>query len=77
MSLTIKEFIKLSEEEKSERYGELSDHDMFLWRVGYEPLKGETVGSFEMSEEDKAEIERKYADIIKEFHEDVKKMKRR
>lgn len=64
MSLTIKEFIKLSEEEKCERYGELSDYDMFLWRVGYEPLKGKTVGKFEMSEEKKREVEKEMEEFI-------------
>lgn len=73
MPLTIKEFIKLSEEEKRERYSELSDHDKFLWRVHYEPLVPKVVRKSVMTEEDKAEIERKYADIIKEFDEDAKK----
>lgn len=75
--LKLDDFLKLPDDEKGERYAEMSDHDKFLWRVGYEPLKGETVGSFEMSEEDKAEIETKYAKYINEFHEDVKKLKRR
>lgn len=77
MALTLDEFRKLPDNEKGERYAEMSDHDKFLWRVHYEPLVPKVVRKSVMTEEEKAEIERKYADIIKEFHDDVKKMKRR
>lgn len=31
--LTLEEFRKLPEDQKTERYKELSPHDMFLWRI--------------------------------------------
>lgn len=69
--LTLDEFRKLPDNEKGDRYVEMSDHDKFLWRVHYEPLVPKIVGKSVMTEEERAEIERKYADIIKEMNEFV------
>ena len=49
--LTLEEFRRLPDEEKGERYKEMSDHDKFLWRIS-EPLVGRTVGEFKRTEEE-------------------------
>ena len=50
--LTIEEFNKLTEKEKSERYKELDNHDKFLARLS-QPLKGVVVRESTVTEEDK------------------------
>ena len=55
----------------------MSDHDKFLWRVHYEPLAPKVVRKSVMTDEEKAELEIKYADIIKEFDEIVTKKRSR
>lgn len=62
-NLSLEEFYKLSEKEKGVRYKELSDHDRFLVRISM-PIKGEAVGSRELTEKEKKEA--------KEFEEAVK-----
>lgn len=51
--LSFKEFLKLSEEEKCERYEELSEHHKFLARIS------QNVGTRVIPEEDMTEDERK------------------
>lgn len=53
-NLSLEEFYKLSEKEKGVRYKELSDHDRFLVRISM-PIKGEVVGSRELTEKEKKE----------------------
>ena len=50
--LSFKEFLKLSEEEKCERYEELSEHHKFLARIS------QNVGTRVIPEEDMTEDER-------------------
>ena len=50
--LTIREFLQLPDEEKRERYEELSSRDKFLWRTSYEPIAAQVVGRVEISEEE-------------------------
>lgn len=38
--LTLEEFRKLPEDQKTERYKELSPHDMFLWRISDPAIQG-------------------------------------
>ena len=66
MSLTLDEFLKLPDNEKGERYKEMSDHDRFLWRVHHEPLVGRDVGEFERTEE---EEKRDHEEFLKYINE--------
>ena len=63
--LTIKEFNKLTEKEKSERYKELNNHDRFLARIS-QPLKGVVVGKSKVTEEDKKWAEELHKQILEE-----------
>lgn len=65
--LTIEEFNKLTEKEKSERYKELNNHDKFLARIS-QPLKAVVVGKSEVTEEDKKWAEELHKQILKEKH---------
>lgn len=65
--LKLDDFLKLPNVEKRERYGELSDHDRFLWRVQHEPLVGRDVGEFEISEEEQKEADIIMNDFIEKF----------
>ena len=57
--ITITEFMKLSTEEKCKRYEDLSDDDKFLARMTDQSLGGtEITGTFEMTEEDKEDLEK-------------------
>lgn len=67
MALTLDEFRKLPDDEKGERYAEMSDHDRFLWRVQHEPLVGRDVGEFEISEEEQKEADIIMNDFIEKF----------
>lgn len=62
-NLSLKDFNNLSEEEKGERYKELSDHDKFLVRISTIP-SGRTIGYRELTEQEKKEA--------KEFENAVK-----
>ena len=64
--LTIEEFNKLTEKEKSERYKELDNHDKFLARVS-QPLKGVVVGETKITEEDKKWAEELHKQILEKF----------
>ena len=50
--LSLKEFNKLSENEKGDRYKELSEHDKFLVRISM-PIGGEVIGYRELTEQEK------------------------
>lgn len=50
-SLSLKDFNKLSEKEKKDRYKELSDHDKFLVRISM-PIYGEVIGYRELTKEE-------------------------
>lgn len=65
--LTIEEFNKLTEKEKSERYKELNNHDKFLARIS-QPLKGVAVGESKVSKEDKEWAEELHERILEEKH---------
>lgn len=65
--LTIEEFNKLTEKEKSERYKELNNHDKFLTRIS-QPLKGVVVGKSKVTEEEKKWAEELHKQILKEKH---------
>lgn len=62
-SLSLKDFNKLSEKEKKDRYKELSDHDKFLVRISM-PIYGEVVGHRELTKEEEKDA--------KEFENAVK-----
>lgn len=55
--LSLKEFNKLSENEKGDRYKELSEHDKFLVRISM-PIGGEVIGYRELTEQEKKESEK-------------------
>lgn len=55
--LSLKEFNKLSENEKGDRYKELSEHDKFLVRISM-PIGGEVIGYRELTEQEKKEAEK-------------------
>lgn len=61
--LTLAEFNKLPENEKGERYKDLSDHDKFLVRISM-PMTGRVIGYCELTDKQKKEA--------KEFEEAVK-----
>lgn len=65
-NLTLKEFYNLTEEEKGERYKDLSNHNKFLARIT-QPMKAIVVGTSEISEESK-----KWAE---ELHKQIKSKK--
>lgn len=65
--ITIMEFLELPDEEKAEKYADMSDHDKFLWRTQYEPIKAEAAGHFEMTEEEKKKAEEALNKILKEI----------
>lgn len=67
-NLSLKEFYKLTEKEKSERYKDLSDHDRFLVRISMNPGM-EVVGHQKVTKE-----EQEWADdLIKQIRERKKK----
>lgn len=53
-NLSLEEFNKLSEEEKGDRYKELSEHDKFLVRISM-PIGGEVIGYRKLTEKQKKE----------------------
>lgn len=71
--LTIKEFLRLSEEEKRKRYVELSPHDKFLWRTSYEPIAAKVVGRVEISEEEQRKARTIAEEFMKRWEKDLKK----
>lgn len=54
--LSLKEFNKLSDNEKGDRYKELSEHDKFLVRISM-PIGGEVIGYRKLTEQEKKEAE--------------------
>lgn len=70
--ITIEEFMKLSTEEKCKRHNDLSDADKFLARMTDQALGGtEITGTFEMTEEDKKDLEK----MEKEMDKHISKLK--
>ena len=61
--LTIEEFNKLTEKEKSERYKELNNYDKFLARMAQNP-GGEVIGYEEVTEDDKKWAEELHEQIL-------------
>ena len=53
--LTIEEFRLLPDDEKAERYKELSDHDRFIWRIS-SPLSVKVVTNKELSKEQRESV---------------------
>lgn len=54
--LSLKEFNKLSENEKGDRYKELGEHDKFLVRISM-PIGGEVIGYRKLTKQEKKEAE--------------------
>lgn len=67
MGISIEEFIKLSNEEKGKKYAELSDHDKYLWRTRYEPLRSQVVGHREHTEKEQEESKKKFINHLKKI----------
>lgn len=68
--ISFKEFLKLSEKEKCEKYKELNKHDKFLARMS-QSTGVEIIGTAEMTEKDKKDLE----EMEKYTNERIKKMK--
>lgn len=64
-NLSFKEFQKLTEKEKNERYKDLNNHDRFLARIS-QPLKGVVVGESKVTEEEKNWAEELHKQILEE-----------
>ncbi len=71
--LTIREFLQLPDEEKRERYEELSSRDKFLWRTSYEPIAAQVVGRVEISEEEQRKARNTAKEFMKQWEKDLKK----
>lgn len=71
--LTIREFLQLPDEEKRERYEELSSHDKFLWRTSYEPIVAQVVGRVEISEEEQRKARNTAKEFMKQWEKELKK----
>ena len=69
--LTIKEFIRLSDEEKRKRYEELSPHDKFLWRTSYEPIVAKSIGRVEIPEEERMKARKAAEEFMKKWKKDL------
>ena len=63
--LTIEEFRLLPDDEKAERYKELSDHDRFIWRIS-SPLSVKVVTNQEMSKEQRKSVRESRLKLLKE-----------
>lgn len=63
--LSFKEFQKLTEKEKSERYKDLDDHDKFSARI-MQPIGAIVVGTSQISEEDKKWAEELHKQILEQ-----------
>lgn len=63
--ITIEEFRNLSEEEKTNRYNELSDHDRYVWRVT-SPLTPTNVKNSELNAEQRENATRIRLRLLKE-----------
>ena len=69
-SLNIKEFIKLSDDEKRKRYVELSDYDKFIWRTQYDIPIGKSTGEkVEYTPEEKAKNRERMEEVLRYFGE--------
>ena len=66
--LTLEEFRKLPEDQKTERYKELSPHDMFLWRIS-DPVNPRVISRRALTkeqEEKEAEVNRQFEQLLQE-----------
>ena len=66
--LALDDFLKLPDDEKRERYAEMSSHDRFLWRVHYMPPSTEVVPGDpeEYSEEEREKNKKRFREILKQ-----------
>lgn len=69
-NLSLKEFNKLTEKEKCEKYKDLSEHDRFLVRISMNPGM-EVVGHQEVTKEEQEWAE----ELIKQIEEQEKNKK--
>lgn len=69
-NLSLKEFNKLTEKEKCEKYKDLSEHDKFLVRISMNPGM-EVVGHQEVTKEEQKWTE----ELIKQIEEQEKNKK--
>lgn len=65
--ITITEFLELPDNEKAEKYADMSAHDKFLWRTQYEPIKARVIDHFEMTEKEKKKAEEDLNSILKKI----------
>ncbi len=63
--LTIEEFRLLPDDEKAERYKELSDHDRFIWRIS-SPLSVKAVTNKGLSKEQRESVRESRLKLLKE-----------
>lgn len=61
--LTIDEFRKLPDDEKAERYKELSDHDKFIWRIS-SPISGHVVKYTEMTSQNRLWLRKQHKEML-------------
>lgn len=65
-TLTINEFLALPDSEKATRFGDMSDHDRFLWRTQYEiPLPGPAVQQPPPSPEEQVRIDEEFEAMLR------------
>ncbi|HNX76094.1 MAG TPA: hypothetical protein PLM07_03980 [Candidatus Rifleibacterium sp.] len=65
-TITIKEFLALPDGEKAARFGEMSDHDRFLWRTQYDiPALGNVVQHALPSPEEQAKIDEEFKEMLR------------
>ena len=72
-SLSFEEFNKLSEEEKSKQYKNLSNHDKFLARMAQNPGGG-VIGYEKITEKEKKWAEELHKQILEENKKETWKM---
>ena len=65
--LTLKEFWKLDEKTRGERYAELSDEDKRMVRLSAPIGPGIVIGKVERTEEERRESDETFAKILVEF----------
>lgn len=65
--LTLKEFLALPEDQKAGRFGELTDHERFIWRTQYEPLVGVVTGFRELTKEEKVKADKWAAETLRKL----------
>lgn len=63
--ITIKEFIKLPDDQKREMYRHMSDHDKFLWRTQHEPLIPVVIGHVERTPKEQEIADKEFKEYLK------------